>query len=168
MKDRKNILIIALLITMTFLTVSYATTVAKLDMKNIATTIINPKWNVAISDIENVEIVGNAESVSYYIEGTTAKFYTKLTDKKDSLTYNVTVKNKGNVDIILRSIVQSPENDNYLIFSASGLNNKVPIKANSSLTFEVTIRFNEQLDIPQSEFDVTKEFLLALNYEQYK
>jgi hypothetical protein len=168
MKDKKNILILALLVTVAFLTVGYGITAAQLDLRSAATSIIDSKWDIKITKIENPEVVGWGENISFDMNGTSAKFKTKLVTNMDSVIYNVTVTNNGNVDVVLDSFVQNPEMDEYVIYSVTGLSNEVVLSANKSITFQVTARFNETAEIPEENFSKITESLLVLNYVQSK
>jgi len=168
MKDKKNILIIALLVAVAFLTVGYGITAAQLDLRRASTSIIDSKWDVAVTKIESPEVVGWGENISFSMNGTSAKFKTKLETKMDSVLYNVTVTNNGNVDVILDNFVQNPDMDEYVIYSVTGLSNEIVLKAKTSLTFQVTARFTDTAVVPEEDFSKITESLLVLNYVQSK
>lgn len=106
MKDKKNILIGALIFAIVIMSVGYAAFATTLNINGNAT--IAGKWDVQITGITPV-ISGTASDATASFTATTATFDAKLMKPGDSITYTVDIENKGTIDAKLNSIVLTPE-----------------------------------------------------------
>lgn len=106
MKDKKNILIGALLFTIIVMAVGYAAFAQTLNINGSAT--IGGEWQVEIVGIES-EVSGTADAGTPTHTTTTATFDATLMKPGDSATYTITVQNKGTIDAKLDSITLTPQ-----------------------------------------------------------
>lgn len=107
MKDKKNLLIGALLFTIIVMAVGYAAFSQTLTINGNAT--ISGKWQVEITGITS-EVTGTANAGTPTFTTATATFNATLKKPGDSATYEVTVENKGDIDAKLDSITLTPQN----------------------------------------------------------
>ena len=106
---QKNMIIAGLLAIVLIMTVAYAAFAQNLTIN--ATTNVNSKWNVRITNIE-VERINGKENISgtATIENaptfsdTEANFSSILRTPGDSITYSITVKNEGTLKAKVASI----------------------------------------------------------------
>lgn len=107
MKDKKNILIGALLFAIVIMSVGYAAFATQFQINGSAT--IGGDWDVEIVSI-TPQITGTAvDEPASSFTATTATFSAKLMKPGDSITYTITVKNKGTIDAKLSSITLTPQ-----------------------------------------------------------
>lgn len=106
MKDKKNILIGALLFAIVIMSVGYAAFATQFEINGGAT--IGGNWNVEIVGI-TPQITGTASDETATFTATTATFAATLMKPGDSITYTITVKNKGTIDAKLSSITLTPQ-----------------------------------------------------------
>lgn len=122
-RKSKNIVIIALCITLIFMGVGFSALTANLEINGTAT--VSGSWNVQITDIKatSAHIAGqDTTDVAAYnavlAEGdttsngvrytaTAATFNLTLNEPGDWVEYEVTVTNGGNIDATLESVVTS-------------------------------------------------------------
>ena len=101
MKDKKNILIGALIFAIVVMSVGYAAFATTLNINGNAT--IAGSWDVEITGITPA-ITGTASDATASFTTTTATFNATLMKPGDSITYTITIENKGNIDAKLSSI----------------------------------------------------------------
>lgn len=166
-RDKKNIMIIAILIAITFMSAGYALLSEQIDLRN-ATTSIKPIWDVKLLSISSIETEGYAESLQESIESKfTAKFASKFHMPGDKITYIINVKNEGNVPAKLNSIDINTEEQNkdFLVYTVDNLNIGDELKAGETKMFTLTIEYSDELDLALQE-ELLKETILTLNYTQ--
>ena len=120
MKDRKkrNIIIGALCSLLVFMGIGYAILSQTLNISGTAN--MQGNWSVKITNMKLLEAnkTGRAENVSNTFTDTTASFEANLWMPGDSIEYEVTVENQGNIDAVLKDIIQTKTNkDKNLKFS---------------------------------------------------
>lgn len=144
-RRKKNILIIALLIAVLTMSISYALLSQQLEINGSAK--INTKeWNVKIVKVEDIATQGNAEAGSTDHTGTVASISPVFYTEGDSVTYSVTVENQGSIDATLDSItsaVSTTEGTNYpnVEYEYEGIKATDILKAGDSVKFNVTISY---------------------------
>ena len=103
MKDKKKVLIGILSVLVCIMTVGYALLAQELTINGRAS--IDSTWKVEITNITSKDIVGGAvNKVDPTYTATTANFSVGLTQPGDSITYDITVTNKGTLDAVVESI----------------------------------------------------------------
>ena len=164
---RKNIqgkrkkLIIVLCGILFFMAVGYAAFAANLNIKG--TTNISTSWDVRITNITSKNIVGtasNLEEPSY--TNLTAEFYTGLVSPGDSIEYDITVTNSGNIDAKLDKITITDSNNPAIIFTTSGLIEGDGLAVGESKVLTVKVEYSNsvtsQPENTESSIEVTLDF----------
>ena len=165
MRDRKkrNIIIGVLCCLLVFMGIGYAILSQTLTINGIGN--VKGKWDVQITSIALKSQTGRATEVSSSYTKTTASFEADLYMPGDSIEYEVTVENKGNIDAVLQSITPTTTNKVADIkFSHSEIDN-TPLTAGKTITFTMKVEFLESATaIPDVE---RTEYKLELIYIQY-
>ena len=109
MRDRKkrNIIIGALCCLLVFMGIGYAILSQTLNISGTAN--MQGNWSVKITNMKLLEAnkTGRATEVSSSYTNTTASFEADLYMPGDSIEYEVTVTNNGNIDAVLNDIKQT-------------------------------------------------------------
>ena len=97
-RRKNNIIIGGLCVILLIMTVGYAAFYSQLKISGTST--VTSSWDVEITNIESKNIVGSASNKT---EPTytklSATFNTNLVSPSDSITYDITVENKGKLQI---------------------------------------------------------------------
>lgn len=164
-RDKKNIMIVAILIAITFMSAGYAMLSEQINVKDMMTS-VNKVLDVKLISISSIETEGYAESLQESIENKfTAKFNTKFQMPKDKITYVINVKNEGNVAAKLKSIDITTEEDGkeFLSYTVNNLSVGDELKVGDTTMFTLTIEYNSELNITLEE-PLLNEITLTLNY----
>ena len=170
MRDRKkrNIIIGSLCCLLVFMGIGYAILSQTLNISGIAN--MRGNWNVKITNMEllSENKTGRAEEVSHSFTDTTATFTADLYMPGDSITYNITVKNNGNIDAALKELVPSVENGVQQVkFSNNAVQGKV-LRQSESYTFQVSVVFDEDAtEIPPDSKTNPPKYTISLTFVQY-
>ena len=170
MRDRKkrNIIIGALCSLLVFMGIGYAVLSQTL---NISGTVnMRGEWDIKITDISEASRTGKADPGTPTISssGVSASFEANLWMPGDSITYNITVKNNGNIDAALKELVPSVENGVQQVkFSNNAVQGKV-LRQSESYTFQVSVVFDEDAtEIPQDSKTNSPKYTISLTFVQY-
>ena len=154
MKDRKkrNIIIGSLCCLLVFMGIGYAILSQTLNISGTAN--MQGNWSVKITNMKLLEAnkTGRAEEVSHSFTDTTATFTADLYMPGDSIEYEVTVENQGNIDDLLKSVTPTTTNASEEIkFSHSEIDDTV-LTAGKKITFTMKVEFLEDAtSIPKVE-----------------
>ena len=167
MKDRKkrNIIIGALCSLLVFMGIGYAILSQTLNISGIAN--MKGNWSVKITNMKLLEAnkTGRATEVSSSYTNTTASFEADLYMPGDSIEYEVTVTNNGNIDAVLNDIKQTKTNQHKDIKFSNSLIGTEVLTAGSTMTFTMKVEFLESAEaIPDIE---KTEYKIELVYIQY-
>ena len=167
MRDRKkrNIIIGALCCLLVFMGIGYAILSQTLNISGIAN--MKGNWNVRITNMEllSENKTGRATEVSSSYTNTTASFEADLYMPGDSIEYEVTVTNNGNIDAVLNDIKQTKTNQHKDIKFSNSLIGTEVLTAGSTMKFTMKVEF---LESAESIPDVEKtEYKIELVYIQY-
>ena len=126
---------------------------------------ITSDWKVLITDIQSKTLSGaatDAETPSH--TETTATFKTNLVSPGDSMQYDITVENRGDIDAVLESIdVKASENE-AILFETSGIKRGDKLLPNESDVLTVVVTYNpETTNQPEN---LNSEVTVTLNYVQ--
>ena len=169
--EKKNVLIVSLLVAVVFMSVGYALLSAKSNSNN-SVQMDDPIMNVEISNVRHTETSGMGDSLSAEVINVyTAGFSFKLTGSMDSVTHTVTVVNNGNMDAMLDSFLTNPmdlNSDEYIVYTITGLDAGDLLPADSMMTFSITARYNDDATGKPKAEDLEKDFTVTLNYIQAK
>ncbi len=143
MKNRKNLIIIALLIIIILtMVVGYSTFVTQLNVKGTAE--ITGEWNVRITNIETQYVSEGCDAGEPQYDNTNVTFYAKLVKPGDSITYLITIENSGNIDATLDSIIFKEQEDGSenIKFTTTGI---APIlEAGNQTTLNVKVEYDPE------------------------
>ena len=157
-RKRRKIVIGALCSVLLLMAVGYAAFAANLNIKG--STNISSSWDVRITNITSKNVVGgasNLEAPSY--TNLTATFKTNLVSPGDSIEYDITVTNNGNIDAILDKITITDSNNPAIIFTKSGLTEGATLLASESKVLTVKVEYSNsvtsQPESTESSIEVT-------------
>ena len=163
MRDRKkrNIIIGSLCCLLVFMGIGYALLNQRLTIKGQE--IIMGEWDVRITNITSKNPVGKAKDVSHSFTNTSATFEADLWLPGDSIEYEVTVENKGNVVAALQTVTPSTvASDNSVKFTHT----EIPqiLQPGDAKTFTMKVEFLESASSIPSNKDV--KYTLDIIYVQ--
>ena len=170
MRDRKkrNIIIGSLCSLLVFMGIGYAVLSQTLNISGTAN--MKGTWDIKITDISEASRTGKADPGTPTIStsGVSASFEANLWMPGDSITYNITVKNNGNIDAALKELVPSVENGVQQVkFSNNAVQGKV-LRQGESYTFQVSVVFDEDAtEIPQDSKTNPPKYTISLTFVQY-
>ena len=167
MKDKKNILIGALVFVIAMMAVGYAAFATTLNINGTAT--IAGEWDVEITGIKPAFTGTASDKTPATFTATTATFDASLMAPGDTATYTITVQNKGSIDAKLDTITLTPQADGsdaivYTVKSQPSANDV--LKAGASTTVVIEAKYDETVtSVPSVK---TKTFTGVLEYVQAK
>ncbi len=122
-------------------------------------------WKVLITDIQSSVLSGDAtdaETPSH--TETTATFKTNLVSPGDSMQYDITVENRGDIDAVLESIdVKTSENE-AILFETSGIKRGDKLLPEESDVLTVVVTYNPE--VTNQPDNLNSEVTVTLNYVQ--
>lgn len=166
MKNKKSIVICALLVAIVAMAVGYATLSQTLTINGTAN--IDAAWNVKITGITEGTLV-NAETVGELdFDDTSATFEVDLSEPGASATYNVAIKNAGSIDAVLESIdgvdTANAAAPTDIKFAVTGVTAGETLAADGTATAVVTVTWDSASEeIPAVK---SKTATITLNYVQ--
>ena len=170
MRDRKkrNIIIGSLCCLLIIMGIGYAVLSQTLNITGTAN--MRGTWDIKITDISEASRTGRADPGTPTISssGVSASFEANLWMPGDSITYNITVNNNGNIDAALKELVPSVENGVQQVkFSNNAVQGKV-LRQNESYTFQVSVVFDENAtEIPPDSKTTPPKYTISLTFVQY-
>ncbi len=125
---------------------------------------ITSNWSVKITDIQSKVVNGTPANASDPTHtDTTATFRTTLTSPGDTMQYDVTVLNEGDIDAKLDKITV-PESTNPAIgFEVSGIEEGSLLEAKQTALLTVTVKYN---DVTEQPSNLTADLEVTLDYSQ--
>ena len=161
-KTQRNYIIAGLCMILVIMVVGYAAFSSQLKISG--TSNITSNWSVKITNIESKVVSGvptDAETPGY--TDTTATFKTRLTSPGDTMQYDVTVSNEGDIDAKLDKITV-PESTNPAIgFEVSGIEEGSLLEAKQTAILTVIVKYNNVTEQPD---DLTADLKVTLDYSQ--
>lgn len=163
MRDRKkrNIIIGVLCCVLVAMGIGYAILSQTLNISGVAN--MKGEWDVRITNITSKNPVGKAKDVSHSFANTSATFEADLWLPGDSIEYEVTVENKGNVVAALQTVTPSTvASDNSVKFTHT----EIPqiLQPGDAKTFTMKVEFLESASSIPSNKDV--KYTLDIVYVQ--
>ena len=164
-KKKKKMVITTLVCVLVFIAVGYALLTQAIKVGVEGT--LNGVWDVYISDIKLKNSTGRAQELNpaYVSNKVNANFEVDLYMPGDSVEYEVTVKNDGNIDATLRTIATNATNTNEDIRFTHTIKQGEVLKKESETKFIFKIVFDERattLPINSDPIEVT----MKLDYLQ--
>ena len=161
-KTQRNYIIAGLCMILVIMGVGYAAFSSQLKISG--TSNITSNWSVKITNIESEVVSGaptDAETPSY--TDTTATFKTRLTSPGDTMQYDVTVSNEGDIDAKLDKITVPESNNPAIGFEVSGIEEGSLLEARQTAILTVTVKYNNVTEQPE---DLTADLKVTLDYSQ--
>jgi len=167
-RDKKNIMIVALLMAVVFMSVGYgllSTQIKNKDNLNF----VDPVWDVKITSISSTMTEGVGKSLLATVENRfSVRLNSEIKTPEDKVSYVINVKNNGTIDAKLNSISITPENypEDVIIYSLEGIEAGDELKAGDSKLFVVHADYNEETTVSSEKNNFSKEITLILDYVQ--
>ena len=161
-RTQRNYIIAGLCMILVIMGVGYAAFSSQLKISG--TSNITSNWSVKITDIQSKVVSGTPANASAPTHtDTTATFRTTLTSPGDTMQYDVTVLNEGDIDAKLDKITV-PESTNPAIgFEVKGIEEGSLLEAKQTALLTVTVKYN---DVTEQPSDLTADLEVTLDYSQ--
>ena len=161
-RTQRNYIIAGLCMILVIMGVGYAAFQSQLKISG--TSNITSNWSVKITDIQSKVVNGTPANASAPTHtDTTATFRTTLTSPGDTMQYDVTVSNEGDIDAKLDKITV-PESTNPAIgFEVSGIEEGSLLEAKQTAILTVIVKYNNVTEQPS---DLTADLQVTLDYSQ--
>ena len=161
-RTQRNYIIAGLCMILVIMGVGYAAFSSQLKISG--TSNITSNWSVKITDIQSKVVSGTPTNASEPTHtDTTATFRTTLTSPGDTMQYDVTVSNEGDIDAKLDKITV-PESTNPAIgFEVTGIEEGTLLESEQTATLTVTVKYN---DVTEQPTDLTADLEVTLDYSQ--
>ena len=161
-RTQRNYIIAGLCMILVIMGVGYAAFSSQLKISG--TSNITSNWSVKITDIQSKVVNGTPTNASAPTHtDTTATFRTTLTSPGDTMQYDVTVSNEGDIDAKLDKITV-PESTNPAIgFEVKGIEEGSLLEAKQTAILTVTVKYN---DVTEQPSDLTADLEVTLDYSQ--
>ena len=161
-RTQRNYIIAGLCMILVIMGVGYAAFQSQLKISG--TSNITSNWSVKITDIQSKVVSGTPANASEPAHtDTTATFRTTLTSPGDTMQYDVTVLNEGDIDAKLDKIT-IPESTNPAIgFEVSGIEEGSLLRSKETAILTVTVKYNNVTEQPS---DLTADLKVTLDYSQ--
>ncbi len=162
-RTQRNYIIIGLCAVLLIMTVGYAAFQSQL--KITGTSNIGSNFLARITGIQSDVQSGSAsDATTPSYTDTTATFKTNLVSPGDSMKYDITVANEGNIDAVLNSIKVSNSNNEAITFETSGIEEGDELKASETDILTVIVTYNPSIT-SQPEI-TTATITVTLDYGQ--
>ena len=161
-RTQRNYIIAGLCMILVIMGVGYAA--FRSQLKISGTSNITSNWSVKITDIQSKVVNGTPANASEPTHtDTTATFSTTLTSPGDTMQYDVTVSNEGDIDAKLDKIT-IPESTNPAIgFEVSGIEEGSLLEAKQTAILTVIVKYN---DVTEQPSNLTADLKVTLDYSQ--
>ncbi len=162
-KKKRNIIIGSLCGVLLLMVVGYAAFSTVLNING--TTAITSKWQVLITNITSKDIVGKASDEEFQVvDDLSATFKANLVSPGDSITYDITVENKGTFNAYLEKITINKKDNPAIIFETSGLKENDELAPDTSKILTIKVTYNP--DITEDPEDKSADFKVTLDFGQ--
>ena len=162
-RKKNNIILGSLCAVVLLMAVGYAAFSSILNIKGTST--IGSNWNILITNVTSKNIVGSAsneEEPSW--KNLTATFKTNLVSPGDSIEYDITIENRGNLNAKLDKITLTDSNNPAIKFTSSGLEEGSELNAGESQVLTVKVEYDNNVTTQPENTEGT--FTVTLDYSQ--
>ena len=161
-RTQRNYIIAGLCMILVIMGVGYAAFQSQLRISG--TSNVTSNWSVKITDIQSKVVNGTPANASAPTHtDTTATFRTTLTSPGDTMQYDVTVSNEGDIDAKLDKITIPGSTNPAIGFEVSGIEEGSLLEAKQTATLTVTVKYN---DVTEQPSDLTSDLEVTLDYSQ--
>ena len=160
---QRNYIILGLCSILLVMAAGYAAFRTQLTING--TSNITSDWKVLITDIQSKTLSGaatDAEAPSH--TETTATFKTNLVSPGDSMQYDITVENRGDIDAVLESIDVNTSDNEAILFETTGIKRGDKLLPDESDILTVIVTYNPEITDQPSNLNAT--VTVTLNYVQ--
>ena len=159
---QRNYIIAGLCMILVIMGVGYAAFQSQLKISG--TSNITSNWNVKITDIQSKVVSGTPSNISEPTHtNTTATFKTKLVLPNDTMQYDITVSNEGDIDAKLDKITVPESNNTAIGFEVTGIREGALLKVGNTALLTVIVKYNNVTEQPE---DLTADLKVTLDYSQ--
>ncbi len=160
---KRNIIIGSLCAVILLMSVGYAAFQTILNIEG--TSNITSSWDIKITNVTSKNIKGTASNNGDPVwENLSATFKTNLQAPGDSIEYDITVTNNGNLNAKLDKYKLTDANNEAIKFTQTGLANGEVLTAGSTKTFTVKVEYLSIVSEQPSK--VTSSLTITLDYSQ--
>ena len=160
---KRNIIIGSLCAVVLLMAVGYAAFQTVLNIEG--TSNITSSWDIKITNVTSKNIKGTASNNGDPVwENLSATFKTNLQAPGDSIEYDITVTNNGNLNAKLDKYKLTDANNEAIKFTQTGLTNGEVLTAGSTKTFTVKVEYLSIVSEQPSK--VTSSLTITLDYSQ--
>ena len=161
-RTQRNYIIAGLCMVLVIMGVGYAAFSSQLKISG--TSNITSNWSVKITDIQSKVVNGTPANASEPTHtDTTATFRTTLTSPGDTMQYDVTVSNEGDIDAKLDKITVPKSTNPAIGFEVSGIEEGSLLEAKQTAILTVIVKYNNVTEQPS---DLTADLEVTLDYSQ--
>ena len=165
-KNRKDVMIVALLSIMIFMTVGYSVLTSNIDDGGKITVQKNT-WNVEFERVASIATSGEVIAETPIFSNNKVTFDAKLNIPGDSISYDIIVANNGRLDAEVLEIIQLPKDTEKAIMqNLDGIEVGEILKAGEKRTISITVSYNEEVE-PLDE-GIEEQFSYTLKFNQYE
>ena len=160
---QRNYIILGLCSILLIMAAGYAAFRTQLNING--TSNITSEFKVLITDIQSSVLAGeatDAEEPSH--TETTATFKTNLVSPGDSMQYDITVENQGDIDAVLESIDVNTSDNEAILFETTGIKRGDKLLPDESDILTVIVTYNPEITDQPSNLNAT--VTVTLNYVQ--
>ena len=160
---QRNYIILGLCSILLVMAAGYAAFRTQLNING--TSNISSEWKVLITDIQSSVLAGAATDAEEPTHTeTTATFKTNLVSPGDSMQYDITVENQGDIDAVLESIDVNTSDNEAILFETTGIKRGDKLLSDESDILTVTVTYNPEITDQPSNLNAT--VTVTLNYVQ--
>lgn len=168
MRDKKNILIIALLISIIAMSIGYAALAQQLTINGTAN--ISANWDVKIKEITPRVLTGaSIKEGSPTFSNTSASFNVDLEYPGANAEFDITIENAGKINAILDSIsgIDSANSSapTYITYLVYGVTEGDLLDSGDTTTATISVTWDSNQET-SPETSVSKTATINLNYVQ--
>jgi len=159
MRNKKNILMISMIIAVLLLVIGFAAFNTNLTINGTGS--ISSTWKIEIT-----KITSSATGLAYNLSeptygGTNATINTGLRKPGDKMEYTVTVKNGGTLGAIINTVDAEVNGHMLIIYSIEGIEGQTRLGAGESIDFKIIVEFDSSATYIPSE--ASKEITININ-----
>ena len=162
--NKKTIISIVLCLAAVFMAVGYS--ILSTNLKITGGANITSTWDVRITGITN----NNASGSAYNLEepsftNNKAKFRVALVDPGDSMTYTITIENKGTITAVLNNLDITTSGTDAIIYEVTGVSEGDTLAAGETVNVFVVARYDSNVIADPDQR--VKTLSVGLNWLQY-
>ncbi len=160
---KRNIIIATLCVVVLLMTVGYAAFQTSLNITGISN--ISSNWNIKITNVTTKNVVGGATNNGEpTFDGLNATFKTNLVSPGDSINYDITITNSGNINAKLNKITFTDTNNPAIKFTTSGLTEGDTLLAGKASMLSAKVEYLST--VTNQPANVSSNLTVTLDYDQ--